>query len=305
MNRILLVSGYLGAGKTSFIKNFIEDYEGTVALLINDFGKVNIDAQELEGKCNTIFELTNGSIFCSCLKDNFIESLAGLLEYGKDIILIEGSGLADPSNMKVVLSLLEVKSERPFSFLGSVCVLDGRHFLKEIAAMESVSRQVAHSQLALLNKIDLLDECAKDSVRMKAQTINPNLLIVESSYGKYPADRLLEILESQKTSDLPQESLNTPESKPMTLVADFVDIVDVFGLRLILTTMLPYTNRMKGFVKIAEQVYKVDSVQGDLEIKLEEKDSAGEENFVIFLKNGLASLRAIQKLQLREVRIQL
>lgn len=300
-----MVNGYLGSGKTSFIKSFLEDFKGTVALLINDFGRINIDAIELEGKGTSLVELTNGSIFCSCLKEDFIDNLAMLLEYEKDLILIEGSGLADPSNMRDVLKLLAGKTQRQFKFLGSVCTLDGKYFLKEVTAMESVVRQVAHSQLALLNKIDLIDVSTLGLVRAKALAINPGISIIETTFGRAASSEVLRVLKGKQDSAQLEKSLNTPENRPLTLVANFVDIVDLSELRELMEKLLPLTDRMKGFVQVGKQVYKAESVQNTIEIRLAEHQSSDSAEFVIFVKNGLASLREIQQLGLHKLRLQL
>lgn len=304
MNKIILASGYLGSGKTSFIRSFIEGFSGTVALLINDFGKVNIDAMELEGQGSALVELSNGSIFCSCLKNDFIKSLAMLLDYERDLVIIEGSGLADPSNMQDVLKLLGAMTVKPFTYLGSVCLLDGRYFLKEAAAMESVSRQVAHSQVALLNKADLVDAGMKEAVAAKAMAMNPSLAIIETTFGRCDGERLLEMLAGSSASAENQESLNTPEGRPMTLTAEFDGIGGVEELRALLEKLLPHADRMKGYILIEGRIYKAESVQESLEIHPADSGKAPEAmTFIIFLKHGLASLRSIQKMELAKMQI--
>lgn len=295
----------MGSGKTSFIKNFIDDYEGTIALLINDFGRINIDAMEFREKNPTLVELTNGSIFCSCLKENFIDSLAMLLAYEKDLILIEGSGLADPSNIGDVLNLLAGKTTQKFGYLGAICVLDGQYFLKEVRAMESVVRQVSHSQLAILNKIDLIDDSIRNSVLAEVLRINPDILIIETLYGRYSSSEILKLLGQQQKVDENHESLNTPESRPLTLVANFSDIIDVQEFKDLLRKLVPHTNRMKGFVLIGQQLYKAESVQDTMEIHLVDRSRSDVGAFVIFLKDGLASLRAIQQLRLPKLHLKL
>lgn len=295
----------MGSGKTSFLKSFIDDYEGTIALLINDFGRINIDAMEFKEKSPSLVELTNGSIFCSCLKEDFIDNLAMLLEYEKDLILIEGSGLADPSNMQDVLNLLAEKTTHQFAYLGAICILDGQYFLKEVRAMESVVRQVSHSQLAILNKIDLIDDSIRNAVMVETLRLNPDILIVETAFGRYPASEILRLLRQQQRVDENQEILNTPENRPLTLIANFTDIKDDQELQDLLLKLIPHTNRMKGFVLIGQQLYKAESVQDTLEIRLADRRSSDADAFVLFLKNGMASLRAIQQLKLPKVHLKL
>lgn len=274
-------------------------------MLINDFGRVNIDAVEFEGKSNSLVELTNGSIFCSCLKDDFITSLALLLDYEKDIILIEGSGLSDPSNMQDVLKVLANTTEKSFRFLGSVCILDGQYFLKEVQAMESVVRQISHSQLAVLNKTDLIDEDTRVEIREKTRSINSEIAIVETTHGSVSPADVIRILGATLNASETLESLNTPENRPLTLTANFHDIQDKSDLLDILKKILPHTERMKGFVWIGSQLYKAESVQDTIEIQPANMRTLKKIGFVIILKNGMASLREIQKMELERIRIQL
>lgn len=260
---------------------------------------------EFRDKSPSLVELTNGSIFCSCLKENFIDSLAMLLTYEKELILIEGSGLADPSNMGDVLNMLAGKTTHEFGYLGAICVLDGQYFLKEVRAMESVVRQVSHSQLAILNKIDLIDDSMRNAIRAEALRLNPDILIVETLFGRYTASEILRLIGHQPKVDENQESLNTPENRPLTLVANFSDINGFQELQDLLLKLIPHTNRMKGFVLIGQQLYKAESVQDTLEIRLADRSSSDADGFVLFLKNGMASLRAIQQLKLPKVHFKL
>ena len=171
--------------------------------------------------------------------------------------------------------------------------------------MESVVRQISHSQLAVLNKTDLIDEDTRVEIREKTRSINSEIAIVETTHGSVSPADVIRILGATLNASETLESLNTPENRPLTLTANFHDIQDKSDLLDILKKILPHTERMKGFVWIGSQLYKAESVQDTIEIQPANMRTLKNIGFVIILKNGMASLREIQKMELERIRIQL
>ena len=96
---VLLVTGFLGAGKTSFINQLLQaDHGLRIAAIVNDFGSINIDAALLEGAADGVIGLKNGCICCS-LQGDLLRTLKIVLNQnpGPDHIVIEASGVADPA----------------------------------------------------------------------------------------------------------------------------------------------------------------------------------------------------------------
>ena len=125
--QIYLISGFLGSGKTTFLKQLLEQNSNKrVGVIVNEFGNVGIDGTVLQKDGIEMVEINNGSIFCSCLKDNFVKTLVAFLELPIDILFIEASGMADPSSMKILLEqlnpLLEKRPEitRQYKYNGSI-----------------------------------------------------------------------------------------------------------------------------------------------------------------------------------------
>ena len=79
MIQLVLLTGFLGAGKTTLMTSILEAYQDKkIGVIINEFGKINIDARLIEKDGIEMAELTNGSIFCACIKDKFVDSLIAL-----------------------------------------------------------------------------------------------------------------------------------------------------------------------------------------------------------------------------------
>jgi len=104
---VLLVTGFLGAGKTTFVNHLLAHAEGRrIAAVVNDFGAINIDAELIAGAADGVVSLSNGCICCS-LEGDLLRTLAVLLRRDPrpDLIVIETSGVADPAD--VVRNLMD------------------------------------------------------------------------------------------------------------------------------------------------------------------------------------------------------
>ena len=75
--KIIMITGFLGSGKTTLMQNILCEYGKSMkaGVIVNDFGKENIDAKLLGEEGIALSELSNGSIFCACIKDKFVDSL--------------------------------------------------------------------------------------------------------------------------------------------------------------------------------------------------------------------------------------
>ena len=96
MTKLLLVTGFLGAGKTTFLKRLINHFSNMrLHVIVNEFGAAGVDGHLLREMQVAVDEISNGSIFCSCRWDKFEETLASALKTEPDLILVEASGLSD------------------------------------------------------------------------------------------------------------------------------------------------------------------------------------------------------------------
>ena len=129
MIKLYLITGFLGAGKTTFLKKFVSLFEKQkLALIVNEFGKEGIDGVLLSTLGIALSEINNGSIFCSCRLDQFEEVLNHTIAQRPEVILVEASGLSDPTNIHKILSQPEWVSQ--IRYMGSICLVDAVHFEK-------------------------------------------------------------------------------------------------------------------------------------------------------------------------------
>ena len=161
---VTVISGYLGAGKTSLINHVLSHAEGRrIMVLINDFGELNIDAELLNAAEDTL-TLSNGCVCCT-MGGDFIFALANALDRRPrpDCLLIEASGVAQPAKIAAV-----AKAEPEMRYGGVVTMVDAVNIVAQLADPmigAQVADQVRNADLLLVTKSDLAEfETAHDAV---------------------------------------------------------------------------------------------------------------------------------------------
>ena len=179
-----LVTGFLGSGKTTLIKRFIECFADTkkIAVIQNEYAETNIDSRELRqtGKSFEVLEMNNGSVFCVCLLGSFIHSLTDFIhEHQPDLIILEASGLSDPISISQILSAAALQNL--IWLAHTYTIVDALNFQKTIERVGRNTHQIRVADTIVLNKCDLAVESLSE-IRRKILVINPFAKIVETSY---------------------------------------------------------------------------------------------------------------------------
>lgn len=181
-----LVTGFLGSGKTTLIKQFIARYADSkkIAIIQNEYADLNIDSRELKqtGKSFELLEMNNGSVFCVCLLGSFIHSLADFIhEHQPDQIILEASGLSDPITISQIISSSALRNL--IWLTHSYTIVDALNFQKTIERVGRNTHQIRVADTIVLNKCDLAVESLSE-IRRRLLTVNPFANIVETSYCK-------------------------------------------------------------------------------------------------------------------------
>ena len=149
-----VIGGYLGAGKTTLLNNLLTQARGLrVAVIVNDFGAVNIDASLIEAHDGDTISLANGCMCCS-LSGGFAPAIAAILERAEtlDAIVVEASGVAEPGKIAQYGQMFGLPLD------GVLVVVDAEQIRAQALNKyvgDTVLRQLAQADLLLLNKIDL------------------------------------------------------------------------------------------------------------------------------------------------------
>ena len=285
---LYLISGFLGSGKTTFLKKMLkEDSDSRTGIIVNEFGRESVDGKILEQEDVQLIELNNGSIFCACLKANFVKALAAFLSQSVDRLFVEASGMADPSSMEKLLEeltpLLQKNQEitRKYHYMGAVCLVDAGHFLGLSEYLNPVISQVRKSSLVIMNKIDTVTEKGRELVRSKILEINPEAAIVETSYADIPQEQLRAYLHGEVS--YVEESQNQSTNRPFggsLYLPSFAGDMDVEGF---LRAIAPRMIRMKGFFYKGDQLFHADCVGQDIRIEPTDVDAEELANEIILI----------------------
>ncbi|HXH47211.1 MAG TPA: GTP-binding protein [Bradyrhizobium sp.] len=183
---ILLVTGFLGAGKTTVVNHLLAHAEGRrIAAVVNDFGAINIDAELIAGATEGVVSLANGCICCS-LEGDLLRTLSSLLRRDPrpDHIVIETSGVADPAD--IVRNLMDPVILREAPLETVLCVMDAT---APLAALEDALHrsQLRVADIVALSKLDLAEEGASARMRAAIRAQRVPAVVVDANRGEIPA----------------------------------------------------------------------------------------------------------------------
>ncbi|MDI9492795.1 MAG: GTP-binding protein [Bacillota bacterium] len=265
MIKLLLLTGFLGAGKTTLLQKLLAEFRNEkIGVIINEFGQAGIDGTLVEKSGIPLHELNNGSIFCSCIKENFLSSLIALSKTDIGYLLIEASGLADPANMPQILETVNANAKRPYDYRGSICIVDAETFSDYYSLLPALHEQVARSGTVIVNKADLVEEGALADVIASLRAINPSAAIEVTTYCRTEIRKLVDELTNPARQE--GESSNTPESRPKTVVLSSTDVLPAEELRNFLNGIKADAYRIKGFAETDEGIVYVSGLKNHLEI---------------------------------------
>jgi G3E family GTPase len=175
---VTILTGFLGAGKTTLVNRILSEHHGRrLAVLVNEFGAVGIDADLIVGARGPVVELANGCICCATQGDLY-RALAGVLsaEGELDGILIETSGLADPAPIEAGIDAR--RFPRDVRIDGIVAVIDAANFDDNLERAEAAFHQIARGDLLLVNKADLVAPEVPRLIEQGIRRINPQARVV-------------------------------------------------------------------------------------------------------------------------------
>jgi G3E family GTPase len=171
---VTIITGFLGAGKTTFINSVLKKYPDIkFALVENEFGDVSIDTKLIKGlDASQMFELKQGCICCT-ISDEFELVLQELAERFPNVehLLIETTGVADPAPV-IRPFFSDENLQKIYHFNGTVCLVDAINF-ENSPEKEITIKQIVVADLILVSKSEQLSEIQKETFKENLKIINP------------------------------------------------------------------------------------------------------------------------------------
>lgn len=256
MSRLYLITGFLGAGKTTFLKNFIRLFAGQrIQLIVNEFGQAGVDGVLLANLEACLREITGGSVFCSCRLDQFEKALRETAA-DADVILVEASGLSDPTGVRKLFS--QTDRFPHIDYQGAICLVDAVRFPKLYATARTCVKQLAAGDVALVNKTDLAAEEQRTATLNLIRGQRPDMPVLETSFGQVD-ETILELLAQAR--ELPAgDMLLTADLTLRKLMVTVAPSITPYDLQKFIEMFLEAAFRVKGFIQTSEGLYLADCV---------------------------------------------
>lgn len=201
---VTVVTGFLGAGKTTLVNYILkEQREMKIAVIENEYGAVSIDTALVEEnvrEAEDIITMDNGCVCCT-VRGDLVKALVKFLERRNtfDCILLETTGIADPSPIVATFNQDE-DVRRNYRIDSVLCLVDAKNILtqlerksKEASAVNEAVQQLAFADSVIINKTDLVDEAHLKTVKGKITSVNPFAKVVEAQKSRVPLKAILNL----------------------------------------------------------------------------------------------------------------
>lgn len=190
---VTIITGFLGSGKTTLLNHILSNRDDLkVAVLVNEFGDIDIDSQLLMSIDEDRVQLSNGCICCT-INDGLVEAIHQVLERDQpiDYLVIETTGVADP--LPIILTFLSTDL-RELTYLDSILTLiDVETFTPNHFDSEAAINQVVYGDIVLLNKTDLVPVEQTDQLEHYLKTTKVGARIIRCQHGKVPLPLILDV----------------------------------------------------------------------------------------------------------------
>ncbi|WP_324282903.1 GTP-binding protein [Cyanobacterium aponinum UTEX 3222] len=190
---VTIITGFLGSGKTTLLNHILTNNQDLkVAILVNEFGDIDIDSQLLISVEENMVSLSNGCICCT-INDDLMDTVFQILESDKkiDYLIVETTGVADP--LPIILTFLSPELRDLIRLDSVLTLIDADNFTSEHFDSDAALKQIIYGDIIILNKVDLVSETKIKQLEEDILCIKNRANILCSQYGKVPLPLILDI----------------------------------------------------------------------------------------------------------------
>ncbi len=190
---LTILTGFLGSGKTTLLNHILNGNHGLrVAVLVNDFGAINIDADLVVGVENDVISLANGCVCCT-IRDDLVESVMQAIDRPErpEYIILEASGVAQPASIAMTFNNGSLRDRIRLDSI--ICVVDAEQVFAAPETMELKMFQMACADMVILNKVDLVEREQVATIRQWLDTRFRRYRVIETTHCDVPLEVLLSV----------------------------------------------------------------------------------------------------------------
>lgn len=252
---LTLITGPLGSGKTTLLRHILATVSRKIAILMNEFGEIAIDAKIIAGKNVSMADLGGGCVCCSLLGE-FEAAVDEILDaVDPDIIVVETTGLAEPDAL-----VFDIQESIPRVRLdGVVTVVDAESMVRYPQVGHTTRIQIEAADTIILNKVDLVSKSELEAVENKLRSLNELASILRTKRSRVDTDLLFGIARKERVQE-PHHHVHQPEFDSFSYTSEatlnricFEEFAD---------SLETDVYRAKGFVRLDEGIYLFNFVAG-------------------------------------------
>ncbi|AFZ11981.1 cobalamin synthesis protein P47K [Crinalium epipsammum PCC 9333] len=190
---VTIITGFLGSGKTTLLNHILNNNHNLkVAVLVNEFGDINIDSQLLMSMDEDMVELSNGCICCT-INDGLVDAVCRVLERSDriDYMVIETTGVADP--LPIILTFVGTELRELTRLDSIITVVDAETFTPDHFDSEAALKQIAYGDITILNKTDLASSKKVKELEDYIGTVKVGARIIHGQHGQVPLPLILDV----------------------------------------------------------------------------------------------------------------
>ncbi len=204
---LTILTGFLGSGKTTLLNHILNGNHGLkVAVLVNDFGAINIDAALVVGVESDVISLANGCVCCT-IRDDLVETVIQTIDRPErpEYIILEASGVAQPASIAMTFNNGGLRDRIRLDSI--ICVVDAEQVFAAPEMMELKIFQIACSDMVILNKVDLVDRDQAAKIRQWLDARFRRYRLIEANHGEVPLEILLSVgrFDPEQIEVMPQQ----------------------------------------------------------------------------------------------------
>ena len=188
-----IITGFLGSGKTTLLNHILSNNNDLkVAVLVNEFGDINIDSQLLVSMDETMVELSNGCICCT-INDDLVDAVYRIMERDDriDYMVIETTGVADP--VPIILTFLGTELRDLTRLDSIIAMVDAETFTPEHFESEAALKQISYADVTIVNKVDLASSDQVQTLEKYLNSVKAGVRILRSQQGQVPLQLILDV----------------------------------------------------------------------------------------------------------------